>query len=85
MVNGLKELPSFTTEEEEREFWANQDSTEYIDWDEASAAVFPQLKPTTKSITKPLRPFGLCTGEFVVPDDFDAPLPEHIMQDFECV
>ena len=21
-----------------------------------------------------LRPFGLCAGEFVVPDDFDAPL-----------
>ena len=21
------------------------------------------------------RPFGLCAGEFVVPDDFDAPLP----------
>ena len=24
-----------------------------------------------------LRPFGLCAGEFQVPDDFDAPLPEH--------
>jgi hypothetical protein len=23
-----------------------------------------------------LRPIGLCAGEFVVPDDFDAPLPE---------
>jgi antitoxin (DNA-binding transcriptional repressor) of toxin-antitoxin stability system len=22
------------------------------------------------------RPFGLCKGEFVVPDDFDAPLSE---------
>ena len=29
------------------------------------------------------RPFGLCAGEFVVPDDFDAPLPEDILQDFE--
>ena len=29
------------------------------------------------------RPFGLCAGEFVVPDDFDAPLPEEILQDFE--
>lgn len=24
---------------------------------------------------KPLRPFGLYAGEFVVPDDFDDPLP----------
>ena len=29
------------------------------------------------------RPFGLCAGEFVVPDDFDAPLPEEILRDFE--
>ena len=30
-----------------------------------------------------LRPFGLGTGEFTVPDDFDAPLPEHLIQEFE--
>ena len=24
------------------------------------------------------RPSGLCEGEFIVPDDFDAPLPEDI-------
>ena len=29
------------------------------------------------------RPFGLCAGDFVVPDDFDSPLPEDILQDFE--
>jgi hypothetical protein len=23
-----------------------------------------------------MRPSGLCEGEFVVPDDFDTPLPE---------
>lgn len=30
-----------------------------------------------------LRPFGLCAGEFKVPDDFDAPLPEDILSTFE--
>jgi len=30
-----------------------------------------------------LRPFGLCAGEFSVPDDFDAPLPEDILSAFE--
>jgi hypothetical protein len=29
------------------------------------------------------RPFGLAAGTFVVPDDFDSPLPEDILQDFE--
>ncbi len=29
------------------------------------------------------RPFGLALGEFRVPDDFDAPLPEHILREFE--
>ncbi|MEA3641187.1 MAG: DUF2281 domain-containing protein [Lamprobacter sp.] len=33
--------------------------------------------------SKELRPIGLCQGEFQVPDDFDAPLPEDIMRDFE--
>lgn len=33
--------------------------------------------------SKQLRPFGLCKGEFVVPDDFDAPLPEDILNAFE--
>lgn len=35
--------------------------------------------------TTPLsRPFGLCQGEFVVPDEFDEPLPEEIINQFEA-
>ena len=33
---------------------------------------------------KELRPYGLCEGEFTVPDNFNAPLPEDILDDFEC-
>jgi antitoxin (DNA-binding transcriptional repressor) of toxin-antitoxin stability system len=29
------------------------------------------------------RPFGLAAGTFTVPDDFDDPLPEEILRDFE--
>ncbi|MGH9760063.1 MAG: type II toxin-antitoxin system Phd/YefM family antitoxin [Blastocatellia bacterium] len=29
------------------------------------------------------RPSGLCAGQFTVPDDFDEPLPEAVLQDFE--
>lgn len=32
---------------------------------------------------KTIRPFGLCAGEFTVPEDFDAPLPEDILHAFE--
>ncbi len=46
-----KEVPNLTTEEEERTFWAAHDSTEFVDWDNAEAAVLPHLKPSTKSIS----------------------------------
>ena len=35
------------------------------------------------SESKNLRPFGLGKGDFVAPDDFDAPLPEEILAAFE--
>jgi antitoxin (DNA-binding transcriptional repressor) of toxin-antitoxin stability system len=35
-----------------------------------------ELRPIASS--KQLRPFSLCAGEFIVPDDFDAPLPEDL-------
>ena len=40
-----------------------------------------ELRPIDSN--KQLRPFGLCAGEFTVPDDFDAPLPEDILSAFE--
>jgi predicted DNA binding CopG/RHH family protein len=51
MVKDLKEIPTFSSEEEEREFWATNDSTEFIDWDEADEVIMPKLKPTTKTIS----------------------------------
>lgn len=50
-ANELKDIPTFTSEDEEREFWASHDSTEYIDWDKAEAVVLPKLKPSTKTIS----------------------------------
>ncbi|HLO51400.1 MAG TPA: type II toxin-antitoxin system Phd/YefM family antitoxin [Kamptonema sp.] len=40
-----------------------------------------ELRPIPSS--KQLRPFGLCAGEFTVPDDFDDPLPEDILSGLE--
>lgn len=42
-----------------------------------------ELRPVAKESAPQRRPFGLCAGEFTVPDDFDAPLPEDILADFE--
>ena len=47
----LKSIPNFKTEDEEREFWAIHDSTEYVDWSKAEKTVFPNLKPSTESIS----------------------------------
>jgi len=46
-----KPLPDFKNEDEEREFWAKHDSTEYMDWSNAKRLLFPQLKPSTRAIS----------------------------------
>ncbi len=51
MKKKLKEIPDFKNEAEERAFWHTHDSTEYIDWDNAQVAIFPNLKPTTRTIS----------------------------------
>ncbi|MGB3786363.1 MAG: hypothetical protein WA949_00020 [Phormidesmis sp.] len=38
---------------------------------------------STTDNNKQSRPFGLCNGDFVVPEDFDMPLPEEILAAFE--
>ncbi|HUR53060.1 MAG TPA: hypothetical protein VMZ71_02935, partial [Gemmataceae bacterium] len=41
-----------------------------------------ELRPVS-SVTPGPRPFGLCAGAFAVPADFDAPLPEDVLREFE--
>ena len=47
----LKSIPHFRSEAEEREFWATHDTTEYVDWSKAKRAVFPDLRPSTETIS----------------------------------
>jgi antitoxin (DNA-binding transcriptional repressor) of toxin-antitoxin stability system len=43
-----------------------------------------ELKPVSyDAAAKQLRPIGLGAGDFTVPDDFDAPLPEDLLASFE--
>jgi predicted DNA binding CopG/RHH family protein len=44
-------LPKFDTEEEERHFWDSADSTDYVDWAAAKRVTFPNLKPSTRTIS----------------------------------
>lgn len=46
-----RQIPKFDTEEAEREFWASEDSTDYIDWTQAGRMTLPNLKPSLKTIS----------------------------------
>jgi predicted DNA binding CopG/RHH family protein len=47
----MKDIQKFKNEDEERQFWAEHDSTEFVDWSKAKRGVFPNLKPSTKTIS----------------------------------
>lgn len=49
--NMKKRIPKFKSEQEEREFWLTHDSCDYVDWSDAEKAVFPNLKPSSKTIS----------------------------------
>jgi predicted DNA binding CopG/RHH family protein len=47
----MKKIPKFKSEDAERDFWAEADSTEYVDWKKAKRAVLSELKPSQKTIS----------------------------------
>ena len=51
MKKKLKSIPKFKTEDEERKFWAKHDLTDYFDMNKAEPVIFPNLKPTSESIS----------------------------------
>jgi predicted DNA binding CopG/RHH family protein len=51
MSRKLKTVPKFRSEAEERKFWEARDSSDYVDWQEAKRVRFPNLKPSTTSIS----------------------------------
>jgi len=46
--------------------------------EQAVAEVRPVPGPSVE-----LRPYGLCAGQFRLPDDFDKPLPDDVLKEFE--
>src|SRR5437763_6000779 len=51
MGKRLKPVPKFANQAAERAFWEKNDSTAYLDWKKAQPAVFPNLKPSTQTIS----------------------------------
>lgn len=51
MQKKLKKLPKFKSEDEERKFWDTHSSVDYFDWSKAQNVIFPNLKPTSRSIS----------------------------------
>ncbi len=50
-MSKLKKKPTFKSEQEEADFWATHDSTEYVDYAKATRMLFPNLKPSTETIS----------------------------------
>ena len=46
-----KQVPQFKDEAEERAFWESTDSADYLDWSKAERVRFPNLKPSSTSIS----------------------------------
>ena len=51
MSSKRRSAPSCESEAEERRFWEAHDSTESVDWSRAERVRFPNLKPSTTSIS----------------------------------
>jgi len=67
-----KSIPEFRTEDEEREFWATHDSSDYVDWARARRAAYPRLKPSTETISLRL-PASLLADLKILANRTDVP------------
>ncbi len=72
MTTKPKKIPKFKTEDEERDFWATHSSLDYFDLSTARRMTFPNLKPTTKTISIRL-PQGLIDDLKVLAHKKDVP------------
>ena len=47
----FKTIPVFKSDEEAGAFWMTHDTTEYFDWSKARRVTFPNLRPSTATIS----------------------------------
>ena len=65
-------VPPFATEAEERAFWQEQDTADYVDWSVAERVRLPNLKPSTATISLRL-PEGMLEELKVLANQRDVP------------
>ncbi len=68
----LKPIPQFKSEAEERGFWEGHDTADYLDWSRAKVGIFPNLKPSTETISLRL-PSHLLAGLKTLANKRDVP------------
>ena len=68
----MKKVPRFKSEDEERKFWAKRSPLDYLDPKSIYPAVFPNLKPTSRTISIRL-PESLVEGIKVLANKKDVP------------
>ena len=51
MKTKAKQVPAFKSEKEEREFWAKNSPLDFMDRTSVRKGVFPDLKPSLKSVS----------------------------------
>ena len=68
----LKKTPKFASEDEERKFWAEHDTTDYFDYSKAKKVTFPNLKQTSRMISIRL-PESLLANIKVIANQADVP------------
>ena len=72
MNKKLKRVPAFKSEAAERRFWQTHDTTDYFDAAKSVRAVFPNLKPSTRTISLRL-PVHLLEGIKAAANSRDVP------------
>ena len=46
-----KQIPKFESQDQERAFWAKNDSSEFVDWTSAERKRLSKLRPTLRTIS----------------------------------
>ncbi|HLP15674.1 MAG TPA: BrnA antitoxin family protein [Bacteroidota bacterium] len=47
----MKKVPKFKSKDEERKFWSKHSPLDYVDPKKVRLSIFPNLKPTSKTIS----------------------------------
>ncbi len=68
----LKPIPKFASDEEAGAFWMTHDTTDYIDWSKGRKVSFPNLKPSTQTISLRL-PLGMLDELRALANERDVP------------